>query len=204
MASLLNDKLIIKPLSNNIAIVDNLLNDHVVGHLRLRMQTASYFQDHYNDYQAISYFPKDDLLTDLLAEEISNKFKLEKFQRAWSFLYNNTAFGTNFHSDPSSINVNVWVTPDECIEDYSQNGLLICNVKPPQDWTREQWNKNKDNCITKFLNEQKASVLRVNYRCNRAIIFDGALFHKTDNVKTKEGDFNKRVSYTMLFGRTLE
>ena len=35
---------------------------------------------------------------------------------------------------------------------------------------------------------------------NRAIFFDGAYFHKTDDVDMKEGFKNKRVSYTMLFG----
>ena len=204
MNSLLNDKLIIKPMNNNIVVVDNLLNDHVVGYLRLRMQTADYFHDNYDDYQAINYFSKDDLLTNILAEEMSKKFKLDKFERAWSFIYNNNTQGVGFHADPSNINVNIWVTPNESIEDYSKNGLLICNKKPPKDWTREQWNGNKDGCIDEFLQKEKISVLRVNYRCNRAVIFDGALFHKTDNVKTKDGNFNKRVSYTMLFGRTLE
>ena len=204
MANLLNDNLIIQPLSDKITIVDNLLSEHVVGYLRLRMELTNQFHDIYKDYQAINYFPGEDLVTDILEKEISNKFNLKKFQRAWSFIYNNNAHGVDFHADPSNTNVNIWVTPDESIEDYSQNGLLICDKKPPEDWTREQWNVNKEGCIDKFLQKEKTSILRVNYRCNRAIIFDGDLFHKTDNVKTKDGIFNKRVSYTMLFGRTLE
>jgi hypothetical protein len=204
MANLLNDKLIIKPLSDKIIIVDNFLSEHVVGHLRLRMEFTNKFHDIYKDYQAINFLPGKDLITDILQKEISNKFNLNNFQRAWSFIYDNTAQGVDFHADPSSTNVNIWLTPDESIENFSQNGLIICNKKPPENWTREQWNGNKNGCIDKFLEEQKASFMRINYRCNRAIFFDGALFHKTDNVKTKYGNLNKRVSYTMLFGSSLE
>jgi hypothetical protein len=45
---------------------------------------------------------------------------------------------------------------------------------------------------------------KIEYRYNRAIFFNGALFHKTDDVRTKDGIYNKRVSYTMLFGKQLE
>jgi len=40
----------------------------------------------------------------------------------------------------------------------------------------------------------------VDYKSNRAVFFDGAYFHKTDDVHMKEGKENKRVNYTMLFG----
>ena len=128
MANLLNDKLIIKPLSDKITIVDNLLSEHVVGYLRLRMELTNQFHDIYKDYQAINYYPGEDLITDILEKEISNKFNLKNFQRAWSFIYNNNTRGVDFHADPSNINVNIWLTPEESIEDFSQNGLLICNI----------------------------------------------------------------------------
>jgi len=204
MANCLNDKLIIKPLSDKIFIVDNLLNEHVIGYLRLRMEFTNKFDDYYKDYQAINYMPGKDSLTDILEKEISTKFKLNNFQRAWSFIYNNSSDGVQFHADPSNINVNIWLTPEESIEDYSKNGLLICNKKPPKNWSREQWNGNKNGCIDKFLQEEKAEIFRINYRYNRAIFFNGALFHRTDGVKTKNEIFNRRISYTMLFGNTLE
>ena len=204
MTNLLNDKLIIKPISDKIFLVDNILNEHVIGYLRLRMEFTNTFDDYYKDYQAINYLPGKDFVTDSLEKEMSAKFKLINFQRAWSFIYNNFSNGVQFHADPSNINVNIWLTPEESIEDFSKNGLLICNKKPPKNWSREQWNGNKDGCIDKFLQEEKAEILKINYRYNRAIFFDGSLFHKTDSVKTKNEIFNKRISYTMLFGNTLE
>lgn len=204
MTNLLNDKLIIKPISDKIFLVDNILNEHVIGYLRLRMEFTNTFDDYYKDYQAINYLPGKDFVTDSLEKEMSAKFKLNNFQRAWSFIYNNFSNGVQFHADPSNINVNIWLTPEESIEDFSKNGLLICNKKPPKNWSREQWNGNKDGCIDKFLQEEKAEILKINYRYNRGIFFDGSLFHKTDSVKTKNESFNRRVSYTMLFGNTLE
>ena len=150
MTNLLNDKLIIKPISDKIFLVDNILNEHVIGYLRLRMEFTNTFDDYYKDYQAINYLPGKDFVTDSLEKEMSAKFKLNNFQRAWSFIYNNFSNGVQFHADPSNINVNIWLTPEESIEDFSKNGLLICNKKPPKNLSREQWNGNKDGCIDKF------------------------------------------------------
>jgi len=88
--------------------------------------------------------------------------------------------------------------------DKTKNGLLIVNKKPPDDWIREQWNGNKDGCIDKLLQKEKHEVTRIDYKCNRAVFFDGALFHATDDVSTKYGDYNRRVSYTMLFGNPVK
>ena len=80
MTNLLNDKLIIKPISDKIFLVDNILNEHVIGYLRLRMEFTNTFDDYYKDYQAINYLPGKDFVTDSLEKEMSAKFKLNNFQ----------------------------------------------------------------------------------------------------------------------------
>jgi hypothetical protein len=42
------------------------------------------------------------------------------------------------------------------------------------------------------------------YRYNRGILFNGAYFHRTADVSMKDGHENRRISFTMLFGRQLE
>lgn len=200
---LLNPNLKVNKVSKTITVVDNIFKDYVLNILRLRMQLADKFDHYYKEYKSISYGYEDSLTNDL-AKEISKKFKLDKFKTAWSFIYDNNSKGVDFHADPSNTNVNVWVTPNESIEDNSKNGLLICDVKPPKKWTREQYNGNLNNCVDKFLKKQNYNMYKIEYRYNRAIFFNGALFHKTDDVKTKDGIYNKRVSYTMLFGKQLE
>jgi hypothetical protein len=200
---LLNPNLKVNKVSKTITVVDNIFKDYVLNILRLRMQLADKFDHYYKEYKSISYGYEDSLTNDL-AKEISKKFKLDKFKTAWSFIYDNNSKGVDFHADPSNTNVNVWVTPNESIEDNSKNGLLICDVKPPKKWTREQYNGNLNNCVDKFLKKQNYNMYKIEYRYNRAIFFNGALFHKTDDVRTKDGIYNKRVSYTMLFGKQLE
>ena len=205
MTSLINKDCIIKKIpETEITIVDNLFVDYVVDILRLRMQLATKFNQIYSSYAAVDYFVNNDQLTKDISIEMADRFNLKDFRRAWSFIYDNVGKGTDFHADPSNINVNIWVTPNSAILNYNKNGLVICNKKPPNDWTREQWNGNEDNCIYNFLKEKEHFNTKIEYKCNRAILFDGALFHKTDDVETKDGVFNKRVSYTMLYGRTLE
>ena len=204
MDNLLNNNLKINKISDSIIIVDDILDNSVVNFLRLRMQTAKEFEDHYRDYAAINYTYNNDKFTADLSNELINRFKLNDFKRAWSFIYDNIAKGVGFHADPSSVNVNIWVTPEKSLLDKTKNGLLIVNKKPPDDWIREQWNGNKDGCIDKLLQKEKHEVTRIDYKCNRAVFFDGALFHATDDVSTKYGDYNRRVSYTMLFGNPVK
>ena len=152
MADLINKNYIIKKIPNtNITIIDNLLVDYILNILRIRMQLATKLDDIYTDYQAINYDAYNDQLTKDISTEIADKFNLKNFKRAWSFVYNKISKGTDFHADPSNINVNIWVTPDNAISNKNKNGLIICNKKPPSSWNREQWNGNKNNCINDFL-----------------------------------------------------
>jgi hypothetical protein len=42
------------------------------------------------------------------------------------------------------VNLNTWLTKDECVNNFNLNGLVIYPKKPPKHWTREQWNGNVD------------------------------------------------------------
>ena len=48
------------------------------------------------------------------------------------------------HADPSIVNLNVWVSSDESVNDTEKNGLNIYSILPPSNWTREDWNYNPD------------------------------------------------------------
>ena len=112
------------------------------------------------------------------------------------FLYNNVARGVMAHADPSYINVNIWVTPDECVADHNKNGLKLFNKKAPKEWTHSEYNSETSKIET-YLKGSKYD--KIPYRYNRAVIFRGNTFHETDHVHMKEGDENKRVNYTFLY-----
>ena len=116
--------------------------------------------------------------------------------RSWSFTYHSRCPGVSPHADPSFLNINVWVTPNNAIEDHSKNGLILYKKKAPKDWTHQDYNRDRPK-ISNFL--KGAKYVRIPYKFNRAVIFPGNTFHATDSVHTKPGAENQRVNYTFLY-----
>ena len=81
--------------------------------------------------------------------------------------------------------------------------MQIYKIIPPPGWNSEDWNGNYEKARN-YIDSKNIKPVNIDYKSNRAIIFNGAYFHKSDNVSMKEGVHNKRVSYTMLFGTQLE
>ena len=77
--------------------------------------------------------------------------------------------------------------------------LNIYKVRPPKTWTSDDWNGDSAKSL-RYVKSKKIKPTLVPYKSNRAIFFDGAYFHASNGISTKEGFENKRVSYTMLFG----
>lgn len=103
------------------------------------------------------------------------------------------------HADFAAVSVNLWITPDDANLDPSSGGLKVYNVDAPLSWNFDTYNGRQD-VIKAFLNQQKASVLTIPYRQNRAIIFNADLFHATAGVKFRPGYENRRINVTMLYG----
>ena len=181
-------------------IIDDFFPDDVCTYLREKSLNAEKYNDKYWDYKSID-FDHADYITESL-KDISDKYVVpkislaEKYFRSWSFVYDNVARGVQPHADPSFINVNIWVTPDECVQDHNKNGLKIYKKKSPKEWTWEQYNYNHA-LIDDFLKDSEYDIIP--YKCNRATIFRGNTFHTTDNVHMKPGHENKRVNYTFLY-----
>ena len=190
--------------NNEIVVIDNFFTNTFLTILKIRALYSKYFDDNYDEYRAINYYIDQDYITDTITKEFRHKLSaLPKFQRAWSFVYNNESTGVDLHADPSQFNVNVWVSSDESVKNKTCNGLLIYKIIPPTDWPRNNWNTNPVK-VKNYIDSHHLEPIKIDYKSNRAIIFNGAYFHKSNNVSMKEGVHNRRVSYTMLFGRQLE
>jgi hypothetical protein len=189
----------------DINIWDNFFTDECLKILRHRVLYGKHVDYQYDGYTAVDYFKNEDYLSELIAKELCSKIKLPPFQRAWSFVYNHKTKGVKLHCDPSLINLNVWVSTDKAIKNKSKNGLNIYKIKPPQHWTRADWSgdRNRINSL-EYIKSKKIKPIKVPYKSNRAIFFDGAYFHNSNGVSMKKGFENKRISYTMLFGSQLE
>jgi hypothetical protein len=55
--------------------------------------------------------------------------------------------------------------------------------------------------VRKYLDGHNAESTDIPYRANRAVLFEGHLFHKTDDLSFAPGFTNRRRSLTFLFRR---
>jgi len=186
-----------------ITVMDNFFTPECLKILKYRILYAKYWDTRYPGYYALDYFPQQDYMSSLIANELKMKLDLPEFIRAWSFVYDNNSNGVHLHCDPSIVNLNIWLTDTDCVKNFSKNGLLIYKLKPPSTWNRDEWN-TYDSKSKKYIASKNIDPIKIEYKGNRAVFFDGAYFHSSDGVSMKDGVENKRVSFTMLFGKQLE
>ena len=186
---------------NYYIIIDDFFPDEICKELREKSLNSKKYNNKYWDYKSLDF---DNATGDESLKYISDKYVVPKislsktYLRSWSFVYDNVARGAIAHADPSFINVNIWVTPDECVEDHNKNGLRIYKKHIPKGTPWELYN-HWDGNIWRDHFLKDASYGTIPYKYNRAIIFEGRTFHSTDDVHMKPGDNNKRVNYTFLY-----
>jgi hypothetical protein len=108
------------------------------------------------------------------------------------------------HADFAAVNVNFWLTPDECNLDPRTGGLVVYGVDAPAHWTFHQYNGRRTELIQPFLARQGAKATYIPYRQNRAVIFNSDLFHGTAESRFRDAYENQRINITMLFGTRAE
>ena len=180
-------------------IIDDFFPDEICKELREKSYNAKDYNMKYWDYKSLDF---DNATGDESLKYISDKYVVPKislakdYQRAWSFVYENVGRGVVAHADPSFINVNIWVTPDECVYDHNKNGLRIFRKRVPSEmpeWLLQQ----NTSYVANYLKDSKYDIIP--YKYNRAVIFRGHSYHSTEKVHMKPGHENKRVNYTFLY-----
>ena len=117
----------------------------------------------------------------------------------WAFKYRHDQPSTTPHADFAAINVNFWITPDHANLDNDSGGLVVYGAEAPRDWDFDRYNR-QGKSIEEYLDRIGASSIRIPYRCNRAIIFNSDLYHKTEPMTFRQGYLNRRMNVTFLFG----
>jgi hypothetical protein len=118
----------------------------------------------------------------------------------WAYKYDSGYSGINTHADQAAVNVNLWITPDDANLDPNSGGLVIFTAKPPEDWDFQKYNTDTDFVMEELLKPTGYANWTVPHRQNRAVLFDSALFHHTDEFKFKKGYENRRINLTLLYG----
>jgi tetratricopeptide (TPR) repeat protein len=138
-----------------------------------------------------------------LKQRMPRVFKDYLLTQLWGFKYEPAITqGINVHADFAKVNLNFWIAPSEHNLDPDSGGLKVYDVPAPADWTFEQYNTDGER-IYAFLKQHDAGCVTVPHRCNRAVLFNSALFHETDTIRFVDRYDARRVNMTYLFGQQL-
>jgi hypothetical protein len=192
--------------SPRIVVLDNFLTHDALVSLRsFCLESTIWRQPFASGY--LGALPDYGLGTPLLAQigyELRETypviFAAQPLKQLWGFKYDQQGEGINIHADFAAVNVNFWITPDSANNDPNSGGLVLWDKPVPTDWNFADYNDNPEQA-TRFLAEVNAKPITVPYRCNRAVIFDSSLFHKTDRIDFRDGYENRRINLTLLYGR---
>jgi hypothetical protein len=190
--------------------IDNLLSPQTLADLRkFCLVSAVWKKEYVNQY--LGAFANMGFINPLqlaIARELQQKlpriFGGHKLDQLWAYKYNSRLKkGINVHADAAKVNLNFWITPDEANLDPQSGGLIVYDIPPPPTWSFEQYNADEKS-IYAFLEQNRSGSLKVPYKCNRAVLFNSALFHETDEIHFKDGYENRRINITYLFGKGLK
>lgn len=134
-----------------------------------------------------------------LPERLPGIFGNHTLRKVWAYKYGEQVKGIESHADFAAINVNFWITPDEANLDPRTGGLVIWDKKAPAEWDFTTFNTDQ-RAMDEFILSSGAKMHTVPYRCNRAVIFNSDLIHRTDDIHFRPGYENRRINVTFLYG----
>ena len=138
-----------------------------------------------------------------LKRELPKLFGPHMLDKILGFKYNSThSKGINIYGDSAIHNLSFWVTPDEFNNNKNEGGLKVYDVPAPENWNFNDYNINNDK-IHKYLEDNNANCINVPYKFNRAVLFNSAYFHETDEIDFKDKYEAHQINMTYLFGSRL-
>jgi len=138
-----------------------------------------------------------------LKKELPKLFGPHKIEKFWGYKYDSTlGKGINIHADFAIHSLNFWITPDEYNNNKNSGGLKVYDTPVPEHWAYNDYNNDK-NKMYKFLKDNNANCINIPYKFNRAVIFNSANLHQTDEIDFKDEYEGRRINITYLFGKRL-
>jgi Tfp pilus assembly protein PilF len=192
--------------SNQIIYIDDFLSDEALEELREFCLISKVWNREYNN-KYLGAFSNSGFISQIhLQIAIELKQKLPKLfgphviEQFWGFKYDATlGKGINIHADFAIHNLNFWITPDKYNNNKKSGGLKVYDVPAPDHWTFADYNKEEKK-IYQFLEDNNANCINIPYKFNRAVLFNSAYFHETDEIDFKDEYEGRRINNTYLFG----
>ena len=190
-----------------VQIIDDFLTPDALDQLQKFCLESTVWRHPYK-FGYVGAFPQDGFASVSLfaiAEELlaalGEAFGGYQLAQWWGFAYDAQLPGTDIHGDDADFSLNVWITPDSANLDPSRGGLVVWDKTAPSDWSFDDYNSGGDR-VRQFLQDHNAESTVIPYRVNRAVLFEGHLFHRTDDFAFAPGFANRRRSVTLLFRRS--
>lgn len=184
--------------------VDNLLTEKALEQVHRFCLEATVWNDvrwNYLGAYLLEGFASTLILR--ISEELRLKFprifKEHRLMQLWGYKYGAEGQGIRTHADEASVNINFWVTPDEANLDPECGGLEVFTAEAPYEWDFHRFNRDVA-AMEAFLDQHGRKSIHVPHRCNRALIFDSNLFHRTDTMRFRDDFESRRINITMLYG----
>ena len=192
--------------SKQILYIDNFLSEEAIKELREfclvskvwnREQKKGYLGAN-ADRGFISQIHLQ-IATDL-KKKLPKIFGKHRLQTFWGYKYeSNISKGITVHADSALVNLNFWITPNKYNNNKNTGGIKVYDILAPKDWPFAKYNRNTED-IYKFLKDKKANCVDIPYRYNRAVLFNSAYFHQTQEIDFKDEYEGRRINITYLFG----
>ena len=187
-----------------VQVIDDFLTPEALDQLRKFCLESTVWRHPYK-FGYVGAFPQNGFASTSLfaiAEEFSAALgeAFDQYQLAqwWAFVYDTKLPGTDIHGDDADYSLNLWITPDSSNLAPDGGGLVIWDKTAPSDWSYNDYNSGGDR-VRQYLRDQNAESSIIPYRENRAVLFEGHLFHRTDDFSFAPGFENRRRSVTFLF-----
>ena len=189
-----------------VQVIDDFLTPEALDQVRKFCLESTVWRHPYQ-FGYVGAFPQHGFASVSLfaiAEEFSaalgDAFADYQLAQWWAFVYDTKLPGTDIHGDDADFSLNFWITPDSANLDPGSGGLVVWDKAAPSDWSYGDYNSGGER-VRQFLQDHNAESTVIPYRENRAVLFEGHLFHKTDDFTFAPGFENRRRSVTLLFRR---
>lgn len=187
-----------------IAVVDEFLSREALRSLRAYCLETTFWFDYtkaggYSGAYMEHGFGSE-LLLQIIAElrnAMPGLLGPHPLKQMWAYIYEAGLTGITAHADQAALNLNFWLTPDAANLDPDSGGLIIFTREAPAESDFAAYN-SRPREIEAFVSDSPFVV--VPHRCNRLVLFNSNLIHKTDDFRFRPGLTNRRINITMLFG----
>jgi hypothetical protein len=188
-------------------VIDDFLNPDALEQVRKFCLESTVWRHPYK-FGYVGAFPQDGFasislfaVAEQLETALGEAFDGYQLAQWWAFEYDTRLPGTDIHGDDADFSLNLWITPDSANLDPTTGGLVVWDKTAPSDWSFDDYNSGGER-VRQYLRDSDAESTIIPYRENRAVLFKGHLFHRTDDFTFAPGFANRRRSVTFLFRRS--